>query len=109
MKGAIVFLIVFVIALGITLADSSIPPGKIIYAELNVPETSYPVLGIPATTLVIAVFNGVIYGVIVWLIFTVFDRGRKSKKEQTIQQTVNVQVPGTGEKSKDVQGKEKEE
>jgi len=69
-EGAIVFLIAFFAALFATLASASIPPGKALYGLLGVPETDYPVLGIPATTLVLAVFNGVVFGVIAWLIFT---------------------------------------
>jgi hypothetical protein len=36
------------------------------------------VLGIGVTTLVVAVFNGVVYGVIVWLIYSL-TLGRKKK------------------------------
>jgi len=70
MKGAIVFLTVFVIFLVATLGYPAIPPGKALYQLLGVPETEYPVLGIPATLLVQAIFNGVVYGVIAWLIFS---------------------------------------
>jgi di/tricarboxylate transporter len=69
-QGAIVFLAVFVIFLLATLAVPNIPPGEMLYGLLGVPKTDYPVLGVPATILVIAIFNGVIYGVIAWLIFT---------------------------------------
>ena len=58
--GAAVFLIVFVIGLGATLVSPAIPPGMDLYLMLNVPTVDYPVLGIPTTTLVAAVFNGVI-------------------------------------------------
>jgi hypothetical protein len=76
-QGAIVFLIVFFAMLAATLAAPTIPPGRAIYDLLGVPDTDYPVLGIPTTTLVIAVFNGVVYGIIAWLIFTF---GRKILK-----------------------------
>jgi hypothetical protein len=69
-QGAIVFIIVFLILLLATLAVPNIPPGEMLYGLLGVPETDYPVLGVSATVLVIAIFNGVIYGVIAWLIFT---------------------------------------
>jgi hypothetical protein len=42
-----------------------------------VPETSSPALGIPVTTLVSGVLNGVVYGVVVWLLFTLVRRGSK--------------------------------
>jgi len=77
MRGAIVFLAVFFAVLVATLAYPSMPPGSQLYGLLNVPTTDYPVLGIPATTLVIAVFNGVVYGIIAWLAFTIAQRTRK--------------------------------
>jgi di/tricarboxylate transporter len=61
MRGAIIFLIVFFAMLVATLAYPDMPPGPQLYNMLNVPTTDYPVLGVPATTLVIAVFNGVVY------------------------------------------------
>jgi len=77
MRGAIVFLVVFIALFAATLAYPSMPPGRQLYSLLGVPETDYPVLSIPATTLVIAIFNGVIYGVIAWLIFTFAEKARK--------------------------------
>lgn len=72
MKGAAVFLIVFLAMLLLTLAVPEIPPGKFIYDAIVDVETDYPILGVPATTLVAAIFNGAIYGVIVWLIYDLF-------------------------------------
>ncbi|MGQ9625237.1 MAG: hypothetical protein ACUVT9_07720 [Candidatus Bathycorpusculaceae bacterium] len=69
-QGAMVFLAVFIIFLLATLAVSGIPPGQAFYSVLGMPETDYPVLGVSTTVLVVAVFNGVFYGVIAWLIFT---------------------------------------
>ena len=84
MKGALVFLAVFALLLVITLGYPGFPPGMQIYSMLGVPSTDYPVLGVPVTTLVAAIFNGVVYGVIVWLAFSVATRmGRK--KEQAPQ------------------------
>jgi hypothetical protein len=68
-QGAIVFLAVFITFLLVTLAVPSIPPGQAFYNLLGAQETDYPVLGVPATILVVAVFNGVFYGVIAWLVF----------------------------------------
>lgn len=70
------FLVVFFAVLVASLAYPDMPPGRQLYGLLNVPTTDYLVLGIPATTLVVAVFNGVVYGVIAWLIFTIADRTR---------------------------------
>ena len=83
MRGAIVFLAVFAIFTIITLGSPTLPPGPSLYGLLNVPSTDYPVLGIPVTTLAIAIFNGVVYGIIAWLIYTVVDHiTKKDKSEQ---------------------------
>jgi hypothetical protein len=81
MKGALVFLAVFIILFAATLAYNDLPPGKQIYDALNVPTTDYPVLGIQATTLIKAVFNGVVYGIIAWLIYTIAERTTKPKTQ----------------------------
>jgi hypothetical protein len=74
LRGAIIFIVAFLIFLIATLAYSDLPPGKIIYDSLSLPETDYLVLGIGATTLIAATFNGVIYGVIAWLAYTLAER-----------------------------------
>jgi cbb3-type cytochrome oxidase subunit 3 len=81
MRGAIVFLVVFFLVFLATIAYADLPPGKQIYGMLNVPNTDYQVLGIPATTLIVAVFNGVIYGIVVWLIYSIAARMRKPKSK----------------------------
>jgi hypothetical protein len=102
MKGAIVFLAVFAILLVLTLGNTAIPPGQAIYNAI-LPGTEaasgYLVGGaVDAVTLIIAVFNGVIYGFIAWLIFTLATMGRKKDKQpQNITQTVNVNL---GDKDK---------
>ena len=68
--GAIVFVLVFAVGLGLTLGSPDLPPGRMLYRMLGVPELSYPMLGV-----VIGVFNGVVYGMVVWLIFTLAVRG----------------------------------
>jgi hypothetical protein len=56
------------------------------------PASGYLVGGtVDAVTLIISVFNGVIYGFIVWLIFTIATMGHKNRN-QNIHQTVNVNV-----------------
>jgi predicted secreted protein len=77
--GAVVFLVVFFIMLLATLAVPNLPIGRQLYGLFGVPESDYPVLGISVTTLVSAVLNGVFYGVIVWLGFTLGNRYRKAR------------------------------
>jgi hypothetical protein len=77
MKGAIAFIATFLIFLAATLASPQLPPGRKLYSMLGVQEVSEPVSGVPATTLISAVFNGLVYGIVVWLIFTVIQKARK--------------------------------
>jgi len=73
--GALVFLVVFFAMLAATLAYPTIPPGPQLYDILNVPTINdYLVLDVPVTTLVIAIFNGVVYGITEWLIYTGLNR-----------------------------------
>lgn len=94
MKGALVFLAVFAIVVIVTIAGVAIPPGEAIYNAVlsgtQVYTSQYAILGTNAFTLIVAVFNGVVYGFIVWLIFTIINAlTKKDKKEQV---NVNVTV-----------------
>ena len=86
MRGAIIFLAAFLIFLVVTLGYQELPPGKLIYDALGLPETvDYDVLGLNATALIIAIFNGVVYGVIIWLIFWLLEKaGVIPKGKQTV-------------------------
>jgi hypothetical protein len=101
MKGALVFLAVFALLVVLTLGNTEIPPGKTIYnAVLPGTEVAagYMVGGaVDAVTLIISVFNGVVYGFIAWLVYTLLF-GRKKDRPQNINQTVNVNVD-KGEKT----------
>jgi hypothetical protein len=84
LKGALVFLAVFIIVLLATLAYHDLPPGKQIYGALNLPPeaSNYQVLGIvPAEPLMEGIINGVIYGVIAWIIYSIFARTQKPKQQ----------------------------
>jgi hypothetical protein len=76
MKGAIIFLIVFVIFSVVTLAYAELPPGNIISDSINIDPT-VEWSGLLVRTLTSAIFNGVIYGIIAWLIFTIVQKARK--------------------------------
>lgn len=82
MRGAIIFVAVFLVLLVITLGYQELPPGKVIYDAVVGAETDYQVLGLPATLLIIAVFNGVIYGFIIWLIYTLAEKAGVIPKKQ---------------------------
>ena len=92
MKGAIIFIISFLAFFGISIGMPTLPPGHMIFGILNIPMIDYPVLGIPADRFIIGIVNGVVYGFIIWLVFTVINAATGKNKNQTISQTVNVQV-----------------
>ena len=86
MKGAIVFVIFFVLFLAIALVGISLPIGNWIIQEyiIDVQQTNYEYL-------VEGTFNGVMYGVIAWLIFSaanaVYNKSQ-SPKERVLKATV---------------------
>ena len=94
MKGAIVFLAMFAVVFFICLGVTSIPPGQALYNMLNLPieTTTYKVGGaIYGDVLIKAIFNAAVYGVIVWVIFTIVTY-RTRKNKQNIQQNVTANV-----------------
>ena len=85
MRGAIVFLAAFLLFLVITLGYQDLPPGKAIYDAIVGAESDYEVAGIRATTLATAVFNGVVYGIIVFLIYWLAEKFIIGKRKTTIE------------------------
>ena len=92
--GAIIFLVVFALFVVVTFSYPTLPPGKEIYYAIGAVDIDYPILGIPVSTLVPVVFNGLVYGFIAWLLYTIVSgvSGRGKEPSQTIQQRVTVQV-----------------
>lgn len=83
MKGALVFLAAFALFLVISLGYADLPPGRQIYdAVVGQDIGDY-------TNLVIGVFNGAVWGVIVYLIYWIF-ADYVFKKEPTA--TINVKT-----------------
>ena len=83
MKGALLFIGVFVIVFLASLGVPSLPPGQAIYNKLNLPASvaTYKVAGaINGDVLIKAIFNAAIYGLIVWLVFTIGTRAFGRKK-----------------------------
>ncbi len=93
MKGAIVFLAVFVVVFLISLGATSIPPGQALYNMLKLPTatTTYKVGGaIYGDVLIKAIFNAVVYGVIIWLVFTIVTHSLRKETPKNKQQNVTV-------------------
>ena len=77
-EGAIVFLIAFVVFLAITFANPDLPLGSTISDAMGIdPDLVWS--GFTLRTLLSAIFNGIIYGIIIWLIFTFARRTQKPK------------------------------
>ncbi len=77
-EGAIVFVIAFVVFLAITFAYPALPLGYMISDAMGI-ESTLVWSGFTVRTLLSAIFNGVIYGIIIWLIFTFARRQMKTK------------------------------
>jgi len=71
MIGAVVFIIVFVLGILISLVID-LPPGMYVHDWFNISASEY-------SYLINAIVNGVIYGFIVWLIFSLTQLGKKKK------------------------------
>jgi len=89
MKGAIVFLVFFVAMTALTLLYADLPLGRQIYEMLDVPETDYPVGGIPATVLIISLFNGIVYGIIAWIVYSIamIEKRRRNESKNEVAST----------------------
>ncbi len=79
MIGAVIFVIAFLGFLLITLGMPTLVPGNMIQQLLNIPMTPYPVLGIPTWILINAIINGVVYGFVIWLIFSLVNLSTKRR------------------------------
>jgi len=75
-EGAIVFLIAFIIFLAVTFAYPGLPLGSTISDAIGIP-SDIQWSGFEVKTLLAAIFNAVIYGLIIWLIFTFARRTTK--------------------------------
>ena len=71
MKGAIVFLAAFLLFLVISLGYPDLPPGRQIYDTAIGQDSDYEVSGMIVTSLAIGVFNGVVWGFIIYIIYWV--------------------------------------
>ena len=71
MKGAIVFLAAFLLFLAISLGYAGLPPGRQIYDAVVGAESDFLVANTPVTLLAIGIFNGAVYGIIIYIIYWV--------------------------------------
>lgn len=88
MLGLVVFAVFFTFFFSVTLVFPSIPPGQLICAVLGNSETCYPVAGISGETLVSGLVNGLIWGVIIIILYS-YSRGPQRRQVE-----LPVWVPG---------------
>ena len=70
--GAVVFVVTFLLFFLVTRAFQTFPPAGIVHDLLEIPQTQYFFLeAVPAQYLINGIVNGVVYGFVVWLIFSV--------------------------------------
>ncbi|NWF87211.1 hypothetical protein HXY32_05320 [Candidatus Bathyarchaeota archaeon] len=81
-EGAIVFVIAFIVFLAVTFAYPELPLGSTISGAMGI-NSDVQWSGFAVKTLLTAIFNGVIYGVIIWLIFTFARRSMKPKTQSS--------------------------
>lgn len=69
MSVPVIFGMIFLLLFGITLGFPGLPPGNTVYPLLGIPELSLNVLGFSSEVLVKGVINGVLWGILVALIY----------------------------------------
>jgi predicted flap endonuclease-1-like 5' DNA nuclease len=79
MIGVILFLASFLVLFGITTVIPSLPPGEIFYALLGISEITSPISGISGVVFVNGVINGLFWGIIISIIFSVFSAFSRNK------------------------------
>jgi len=84
LKGAIVFLVLFLLFFAITLEYQSLPLGKQIYESIVGAKSNYSMNGIPVAAITIGTINGAIYGLIVYAIYWLLKSYILKKKRNSL-------------------------
>ena len=97
MLGILIFAVAFFFVFSITLVIPNIPPGQILVNFFKNTETTYTLAGFSGELLFVAMINGLIWGIIILLIYF-YSRGPQKEKK-----TLPIWVPGyaTSHSSKD--------
>jgi len=87
MIGAVIFVICFVLFTLISLVIP-LPPGTYVHEWFNIPTSDY-------SFLINGIVNGVTYGIIVWLVFSLAKMGKKKErvKPAYLEKAVGVEEP----------------
>jgi hypothetical protein len=88
MLGILLFLASFIVLFSITLIIPSIPPGNLLVDLFKNVQTSNMIAGISVDHILIATINGIVWGVIILIIYSYCRGPQKDKK------TLPVWVPG---------------
>ena len=71
MIGALIFVVFFFLGFLATLAIPDLPVGPWILDYVGIPHVEYEIGGFSAWLLMCSIVNGVVYGFISWLIFSI--------------------------------------
>lgn len=78
MSGTIVvFAVVFLVLFGVTLGVPALPPGNILLDLLGIPEITLSIGGISGITLVNGIINGLVWGTLAAVIYSLSQRASK--------------------------------
>ncbi len=81
MIGGIVFLIFFFLLSIMTLSFPYIPPGNDLQRILHIPYSATPVWGYSTWVVINAILNGLVYGVTMWIVFSIAKYIYEKRKE----------------------------
>jgi predicted flap endonuclease-1-like 5' DNA nuclease len=79
MSKAVVFVLVFLLLFIVTLAVPLIPPGSMVGGLLGIPEAT-AILGISVVTIINAIINGLVWGLIVFVIYILVSPAPKRRE-----------------------------
>lgn len=88
MLGILIFGVAFFFVFSITLVIPNIPPGQILVNFFKNTETTYVLAGFSGEHLLVSTINGLIWGIIILLVYS-YSRGPQKEKK-----TLPVWVPG---------------
>ena len=71
MIGAVIFVVFFLLSFLVTLAFPDLPVAPWVLGYIGIPHVEYEIRGYPAWLLMRSIVNGVVYGFISWLIFSI--------------------------------------
>lgn len=82
MLAAVIFIVSVLLLFGITIIVPTLPPGEIVYGFLGIPEITSPISGVSGVVFVNAIINGLFWGTIILMIYSLCSRNSKRAHAQ---------------------------